>query len=164
MKAPVERGAPVPESARGPEGSGRPMKSVTVRLYGPLNDFLSPRLRHAALVCALEGSPSVKDFVESIGVPHVEIDVLVVNGQAVDFTYRVRGGDRIAAYPIFRAVDVGGASRLGPPPQAEPRFVADVHLGRLAAHYSRMSVFVETALASAAGDDGTRGSARRSGD
>jgi uncharacterized protein len=108
--------------------------SVSVRFYGELNDFLPAAHRQATLVCGLESSASVKDLVEALGVPHPEIDLLVVNGRTVDFACRVRDGDRVAAYPPFRALDLDADARLGPPAQIEPRFVADVHLGRLAAY------------------------------
>lgn len=110
------------------------MPSASVRFYGPLNDFLPAARRQATLVCAFESSASVKDLVEALGVPHPEIDLLVVNGRSVDFAYLVRDGDRVAVYPPFCAFDLGDAARLGLPPQAEPRFVADVHLGQLTAY------------------------------
>lgn len=116
------------------------MASVSVRFYGSLNDFLPPPRRQSTLVCAFNESPSVKDLVESLGVPHPEIDVLIVAGQPVDFGYHVRDGDRVAVYPMIRDFDLGDIVRLGPPPQTESRFVADVHLGRLAA-YLRLSGF-----------------------
>jgi uncharacterized protein len=114
--------------------------SISVRFYGELNDFLPSAHRQATLVCALETSASIKDVVETLGVPHPEIDLLVVNGRSVDFAARVRDGDRVAVYPPFRAFDLDAGARLGPSPQAEPRFVADVHLGRLAA-YLRLAGF-----------------------
>jgi uncharacterized protein with PIN domain len=91
-------------------------------------------------VCAFNGSPSVKDFVEALGVPHPEIDLLVVDGQSVDFRYRVRDGDRVAVYPLIRSFDLDETARLRPPPHVEARFVADVHLGRLVA-YLRLAGF-----------------------
>jgi uncharacterized protein with PIN domain len=111
-----------------------------VRFYGSLNDFLPPAQRRSTLVRVFEGSPSVKDLVESFGVPHPEIDLLIVDGESVDFSYRVRDGDRVAVYSLIRGLDLGDAVRLRPPPQTEPRFVADVHLGRLAA-YLRLAGF-----------------------
>jgi uncharacterized protein with PIN domain len=116
------------------------VQSASVRFYGSLNDFLPAARRQATLVCGFESSPSVKDFVEALGVPHPEIDLLVVDGESVEFSYRVRDGDRVAAYPPIRAFDLGNGVRLQPPPQAEPRFIADVHLGRLAA-YLRLAGF-----------------------
>jgi hypothetical protein len=47
---------------------------VTVRVYGPLNDFLPARRRQVAWTHAVDGHPSVKDVIESLGVPHPEID------------------------------------------------------------------------------------------
>ena len=49
-----------------------------------------------------------------------------------DFTHRPAPGDRIAAYPMFEAIDIGSTSRLRPAPLRDPRFVVDVNLGRLA--------------------------------
>jgi uncharacterized protein with PIN domain len=114
--------------------------SVSVRFYGELNDFLPAAQRQATLVCGLESSTSIKDLVETLGVPHPEIDLLVVNGESRDFACRVRDGDRVAVYPPFRAFELDAHARLGPSPQIEPRFVADVHLGRLAA-YLRLAGF-----------------------
>lgn len=116
------------------------MPSASFRFYGPLNDFLPGAYRQATLVCAFKGRASVKDLVESLGVPHPEIDRLVVNGRPVNFAYLVRDHDRVAAYPPFRAIDLGDVDRVGPALQIEPRFVADVHLGRVAA-YLRLAGF-----------------------
>ncbi len=116
------------------------MASASVRVYGALNDFLPASRKQATLVCAFAGGTSVKDLVEALGVPHTEIDHLVVNGRPVDFACIVRDGDRVAAYPPFHTLDVPRDPGLGPPPQAPPRFVADVHLGRLAA-YLRLAGF-----------------------
>jgi uncharacterized protein with PIN domain len=114
--------------------------SASVRFYGSLNDFLPPARRQSTLICAFKESPSVKDFVEALGVPHPEIDLLIVDGQSVDFTYHVRDGNRVAVYPLIPDFALGETVRLRPTPQAEPRFIADVHLGRLAA-YLRLAGF-----------------------
>jgi uncharacterized protein len=116
------------------------VRSASVRFYGSLNDFLPTPRRQATLVCTFESSPSVKDFVEALGVPHPEIDLLIVDGQPVDFSYRLRDGDRVAVYPPIRTFDLRDNVRLRPPPQPEPRLVADVHLGRLTA-YLRLAGF-----------------------
>jgi uncharacterized protein with PIN domain len=110
------------------------VRSASVRFYGSLNDFLPTAYRQSTLVCAFENSPAIKDVVESLGVPHPEIDLLIVDGQAVDFSYRVRDGDRVAVYPQMTALEPGDAAHLRPSPHAEPRFIADVHLGRLSAY------------------------------
>jgi uncharacterized protein len=110
--------------------------TITLRFYAALNDFLpaAKRREPLPLVVALRERDSVKDVIESQGVPHTEVDLVLANGEPVSFGYRVDDGDRIAVYPAFRRIDVAGTSRVRPAPLAEARFVLDVHLGRLAAH------------------------------
>jgi uncharacterized protein len=107
-------------------------RSVEVRVYGPLADFLPRWQRHKTLVVSLGSRASVKDVLESVGVPHPEIDVVLVDGEAVGFDRVVEGGERIAAYPRFRDLDLGDVRRAGPDEPPPARFVLDVHLGRLA--------------------------------
>jgi uncharacterized protein with PIN domain len=76
----------------------------------------------------------VKDVIESLGVPHPEIDLVLVNGISVPFDHVVRNGDRIAVFPQFVVLDVHTLSRVRPRPLEVIRFVADVHLGKLARH------------------------------
>jgi hypothetical protein len=108
------------------------MRQVTLRFYGSLNDFLAPERRGVEFVHPLSGTPSVKDLIESLGPPHPEVEVVLVDGEAVDFSRRVEPGQRLAVYPVFAALDVAALTRVGPPPLSEPRFLLDVGLGRLA--------------------------------
>ena len=117
-----------------------PMKRAGVRFYAQLNDFLPPERRTRTITCTFDVSGSVKDMIESLGVPHTEVDLILVDGQAVDFTYRVQEGDRISVYPEFQSIDISPHAHLRPQPLPEIRFVADTHLGRLAA-YLRMLGF-----------------------
>jgi uncharacterized protein with PIN domain len=82
----------------------------------------------------------VKDLVEGLGVPHTEIDLILVNGRSVDFGYHLDDGDRVSVYPVFEALDISLATLVRPRPLREIRFIADVHLGRLAA-YLRLGGF-----------------------
>jgi len=107
-------------------------KRATLRFYAELNDFLPPARRFADCEHAFLGSPSVKDVIESIGVPHTEIEMILVNGESRGFDYRLQDGDRVSVYPMFEALDVGAASRVRPEPLRVPAFILDVHLGRLA--------------------------------
>ena len=110
------------------------MNEVTFRFYAGLNDFLPLAQRQANLVCELRGRASVKDLIEAHGVPHTEVDLVLVNGRPVGFSCIVAPGDRVAVYPSCGGLDVPPEHRLLPPPPAEHRFVADAHLGRLAAY------------------------------
>jgi uncharacterized protein len=116
------------------------MKQACFRFYAELNDFLPPDRRMVAFSHLFEGSPSVKDMIEAVGVPHTEVDLILVNGESVDFSYRVQDGDRISVYPVFESLDITPLLRVRPRPLRETRFVLDTHLGRLAV-YLRMLGF-----------------------
>jgi hypothetical protein len=107
------------------------MRQVTVRFYGSLNDFLAPERRGVAFLYSLAGPCSVKDLIESLGPPHPEVEMVLVDGAAVDFSHRVEPGQRLAVYPAFSSIDVAPLVRVGPPALPEPRFLLDVGLGRL---------------------------------
>jgi uncharacterized protein with PIN domain len=108
------------------------------RFYAELNDFLPPERRQVEFPYSFLDIATVKDRIESFGVPHTEVDLILVNGNPVDFAHRVADGDRISVYPVFEAVDIAPLARLRPEPLRNPRFVLDIHLGRLAAYLRLM--------------------------
>ena len=108
------------------------MAQATFRFYAELNDFLPAERRGRGFSYRFRGSPAVKDAIEALGVPHVEVDLILVNGESVPFSYRLRDGDRVAVYPVFESLDISPLIRLRPRPLRRPAFVADVHLRRLA--------------------------------
>jgi uncharacterized protein with PIN domain len=97
-----------------------------IQFFGELADHLSPESRDRPLSRETAVPGSVKDWIESFGVPHTEVGRVVVGEEPVEFSYLVRDGDRISVYPRERL-------------EGE-RFVLDVHLGKLAA-YLRMMGF-----------------------
>ncbi|RAU97745.1 hypothetical protein DQP58_07175 [Mycobacterium colombiense] len=105
---------------------------VEVRAYAELNDFVAAPLRGHTVRRPFKPHQSVKDVLEAMGIPHTEVDLILVNDAARGFDYRPVCGDRIAAYPVFEALDIGPTGRLRPVPLRDPRFVVDVNLGRLA--------------------------------
>ena len=105
---------------------------VDVRAYAELNDFLDAESRGMTVRRPFRSHQTVKDVLEAMGIPHTEVDLILVNGSPQDFGYRPRVGDRIAAYPVFESLDIAATSRLRPNPLRDTRFVVDVNLGRLA--------------------------------
>jgi len=118
----------------------KPVREAEFRFYEELNDFLPPARRKCGFVHRFTDTPSVKDTVEALGVPHTEIDVILVDGESVGFGHRLRGGERVAVYPVFERLDVSPLVRLRPAPLRVTRFIADVHLGTLA-RYLRLLGF-----------------------
>ncbi len=116
------------------------MKRAFVRFYAELNDFLPAARRMRTLECAFHVAPTVKDMIEGLGVPHTEVDLVVVNGRSVGFEHPVENGDRVAVYPMFESIDIRPVLKVRPEPLRQTRFVLDAHLGRLAA-YLRMLGF-----------------------
>jgi uncharacterized protein with PIN domain len=116
------------------------MARVQIRFYEELNDFLAPRLRKTDITHDFERRTSVKDMIESFGVPHTEVEIILVNGKSVDFSCIVQDGDRISVYPVFESLDVSPLIRLRPEPLRTPGFVLDTNLGRLA-RYLRLLGF-----------------------
>jgi uncharacterized protein len=116
------------------------MPVAHLRFYAHLNNHLPYKKRQVLFPCPFEGRRSIKDMIESLGVPHTEVALILVNSEPVDFHYHVRPDDRISVYPQFQSIDISSLTPLHPAPLLEARFVADVHLGRLAA-YLRMLGF-----------------------
>jgi len=108
------------------------MPSATVRFYEELNAFLPAEKRKMPLPVEIPEGCTVKALIEDLGVPHTEVDLVLANGESVDFAYRPAEGDRISVYPRFESWDISSISRVRPVPLREVRFVLDVHLGRLA--------------------------------
>lgn len=108
------------------------MPEATFRFYEELNDFLPRERRKRSFVHVFDGTPSIKDQIEAQGVPHTEVDLILVDGEPVGFEHKLRGGERVAVYPVFESLDIAPVTRVRPEPLRDPRFVLDVHLGALA--------------------------------
>jgi len=111
-----------------------------IRFYAELNDFLPSEKKQTAFAHNFKGAPTVKDLIESLGAPHTEVDLILVNGISADFSQQVKDGDRISVYPVFEALDISPVLQVRPEPLREPCFVLDTHLGKLAS-YLRMLGF-----------------------
>ncbi len=102
------------------------------RFYAELNDFLDAERQGSTLDYRFDGSPAIKDPIETLGVPHSEVDLVLVDGRSVGFDYRLRDGDRVAVYPVFESLDISPLQHLRAQPLRVTRFVVDVNLGKLA--------------------------------
>ncbi|MEW6710526.1 MAG: Mut7-C RNAse domain-containing protein [Candidatus Riflebacteria bacterium] len=108
------------------------MLRVFIRFYEELNDFIRADYRKIQVEKVLKHCTTVKDLIESFGVPHTEVDLILVNGNSCDFDRRVSDGDRISVYPVFESFDISDVTRLQQRPLRDLHFIADCHLGTLA--------------------------------
>jgi hypothetical protein len=100
-------------------------------------------------------------MIEALGVPHTEVELVLVNGESVEFRQLLHDGDRVAVYPKFEALDITPLLRVRERPLRQLRFVADAHLGGLA-RLLRMAGFdtlydnrfEDAQIAAIAGDEG----------
>ena len=116
------------------------MNLAWFRFYEELNEFLPSVKRKQLFSYSFNGNPSVKDAIEALGVPHVEVDLILVNSLSVDFSYKLRNEDSVSVYPVFESFDITPLTHLRGKPLRDLKFINDVHLGKLA-KYLRLCGF-----------------------
>lgn len=108
-------------------------------LHGDLSHLLRPHWRMMQPIAApVTRSASIKDVLESFGLPHTEIDRITCNGRSADFSHRVEAGQQFDVYPIPSPWDFSTPTLLRPNPLPTIKFIVDVNVGRLA-RYLRMA-------------------------
>ena len=110
------------------------MNTAVFRFYAELNDFLEPEKRYRDFAVSFPTGQTVKHLIESCGIPHTEVDLILVNGIPVEFAYQLKNKDRVSIYPVFEMIDISEINILRPSPLRETRFVLDCHLGSLAVY------------------------------
>lgn len=118
------------------------MHYIHFRFYEELNDFLPEVKRKVRFTYNYIDRASVKDVIESLGVPHTKVDMILVNNNSVGFDYLITDGDDISVYPLFETLDISNVQHLRAKPLRNPKFIADVHLGKLARYLRMMGVDV----------------------
>lgn len=107
------------------------MKPFAVRLkfHGGLQFFLGSKTSGAPIERNLREKASVKDLIESCGVPHPEVDLILVDGEPVDFAFCIVNDAKIEVHPPGVGYPCFADKRLQT--GRITRFVADGHLGKL---------------------------------
>lgn len=100
--------------------------------HGRLRRLLAPADPDGVHRYRFTGAPAIKDAIEALGVPHTEVDLIIADGRAVGFDYRLQGEQQIEVAPCGVLPDTGPLLHLSPPVPENPAFIIDVHLGKLA--------------------------------
>lgn len=116
------------------------MPTASFRFYEELNEFLPRHWRKRDIPLIFKSPNPVRHLIETLGVPHTEVEIILCNGRSVDLDHPVSDGDRFSIYPMFEALDVTPLLKLRSSPLRTPHFLADAHLGKLAG-YLRMLGF-----------------------
>lgn len=114
------------------------MPFVHFRFYADLNDFLPLDNQGVCFDVILNRRTSVKDMIEALGVPHTEVEVILINSTSVDFSYLLKDADRVSVYPAFDTPDITPLIKLNHLSAGNTRFVLDCHLGRLARYLRQL--------------------------
>lgn len=117
-------------------------RAAQFRFYGSLRHFLASSVAsppQEPIRYTFWGQPAVKDAIEAQGVPHPEVDLVLVDGEPVSFDHPLSEGNRVSVYPWIQSLPRPETS-LRPSVPSPPSFVCDVHLGQLA-RYLRMLGF-----------------------
>lgn len=107
------------------------MPSAILHVYGSLNDFLPVTARHQAISYFFKEPPAVKHAIESTGIPHAEVKFILINKTPCSFQYLLCDNDTVEIYPAETDLFPEAWSVM-PQPAVPERFVADVHLRKLA--------------------------------
>lgn len=111
---------------------------ATFLFHNELNDFLPQKKRNTKIEYGYKDTPSVKDSIEAIGIPHPEVAIILINSQPVNFDYKISNHDAIEVFPYHHGLEIPEIVAIKPAEKA--RFILDVHLGGLA-RYLRMAGF-----------------------
>src|SRR5437879_10952486 len=102
--------------------------AIRLTFHGDLSFFL--RSKAPAIERQLSERTSIKDVIEACGVPHTEVDLILVNGEAVDFAAVLTQDVGVDVYPPNET-----RSPLFPENRLQmcdiEKFVADGHLGKI---------------------------------
>ncbi|MFO7751051.1 MAG: Mut7-C RNAse domain-containing protein [Desulfobacteraceae bacterium] len=96
-------------------------------------DFFLPLPQPERMVCCpFRQGASIKDIIESLGVPHTEAGKILVQNREVDFSFVPRPGNLVRVVSLPRPFDVTEKSILRPEPFDAVSFLVDVNAGKLA--------------------------------
>ncbi|HBF42125.1 MAG TPA: twitching motility protein PilT [Desulfobacteraceae bacterium] len=112
------------------------------RFYEELNDLLTRSRRKRDFEVELKGKRSIKDIIEALGVPHTEVDLILVNRKSVGFNYIPLDGDRVSIYPAFESLNIENVTHLRKTPLRITKFIADINLKDIVRYMRAMGLDV----------------------
>ncbi|MFN4150951.1 MAG: Mut7-C RNAse domain-containing protein [Candidatus Sericytochromatia bacterium] len=107
--------------------------SSEFKIFGELNYFISKKRKDISFNYDFDDNPSIKDSIEAIGVPHVEVGKIIVNNEEIDFNYKLQNNDKVEVYSFYENAII---SKLRPEIELY-KFMTDENVGGMA-KYLRM--------------------------
>lgn len=115
-------------------------KTIYIRFYAELNDFLPVSKRKKESAYSFKTPITIREALISIGIPIAEVDLILVNGNSETLKYKLRQDDRVSVYPVFESFDISTIGKIRSKALRKSKFILDCHLGKLA-KYLRMLGF-----------------------
>jgi uncharacterized protein with PIN domain len=107
--------------------------SIILRLDTVLRELLTSRFREEGnIVYPLDRRASIKDIIESMGIPHTEVGTILSGGKEVSFAHIPTHGEIIDLQALAPGIDVTRPTLLRPEPLPKASFIVDVNVGKLA--------------------------------
>ncbi|MGD2086441.1 MAG: Mut7-C RNAse domain-containing protein [Candidatus Aminicenantes bacterium] len=97
---------------------------IRISFHGDLKDLLKNDEKDQEMSVEFPGKRSVKDLVQSLGIPHTEIGKIRIKDQWIDSSYVLHKGDTVEVFPVSAGKTVIDTDN--------PGFICDVHLWKLA--------------------------------
>jgi len=114
---------------------------TTFLFQGDLPNLLRRRWRgNSSIVLSMDRRASVKDVLESLGLPHTEVGSIELAGRIVDFDHIVENNDDFCVQPVSVPWEISLPTILRPEALPAVTFIVDVNVGRLA-RYLRAAGF-----------------------
>lgn len=107
------------------------MKEITIRVYEELNDYIPYEMRKKDIKIVLEDRISIQELVSLLGIPKKEVDLVLCDGDSVEFDYVPEDQSRVSLFPVFESLDISGITRLRNSPLRQIRLLTDYGLNSL---------------------------------
>jgi hypothetical protein len=107
---------------------------IHLRVYEELNDYLPTDQRKRRFLYNATGVQTIRQLLARLGIPEHQAELVLVNGNSVRFSYRLKEEDVVSLYPVFESLDVTSMPRPRKKPLRITRFIVGPGLLRLAAY------------------------------
>ena len=104
------------------------MNTIFIRFYEEFNDYLPLTKRKITQRINLPDNQTVKDIIESQGIPVNKVDLIIVNSESVNLNYIIKNNDHISVYPVFESFNISPINKLHEKPLRKTKFILDSHL------------------------------------
>lgn len=116
-------------------------QTIRIKFYYRLTKFLQNKTQKFINHNFIDQT-SVKDLIEAFNIPHTEVDVILVNRRSVNFDYLIKNGDKIEVFPDRALCSTKKIIPLKSLVKAKPKFIVDVHLGKLVREMRKLGLDV----------------------